>query len=47
MSAEPVLRIHQTRSRANPGGMDVKKVLGEDALPQPQARVVQGSATGQ
>ena len=33
MSAEPVLRIHQTRSRANPGGMDVTKVLGEDVLP--------------
>ena len=33
MSDEPVLRIHQTRSRANPGGMDVKKVLGEDVLP--------------
>ncbi len=33
MSAEPVLRIHQTRSRANPGGMDPRKVLGEDVLP--------------
>ena len=33
MSDEPVLRIHQTRSRANPGGMDVTKVLGEDVLP--------------
>src|SRR3954452_5926542 len=32
-STEPVLRIHQTRSRANPGGMDVRKVLGEDVLP--------------
>jgi lipoyl synthase len=27
------LRIHQTRSRSNPGGMDVTKVLGEDVLP--------------
>ena len=25
--------VHQTRSRANPGGMDVTKVLGEDVLP--------------
>jgi lipoic acid synthetase len=33
MSAEPVLRVHQTRSRANPGGMDPRKVLGEDVLP--------------
>ncbi len=33
MSAEPILRVHQTRSRSNPGGMDVKKVLGEDVLP--------------
>ena len=33
MSDEPILRIHQTRSRANPGGMDVTKVLGEDVLP--------------
>ena len=33
MSAEPILRIHQTRSRSNPGGMDVTKVLGEDVLP--------------
>src|SRR3954454_9827095 len=33
MSDEPLLRIHQTRSRANPGGMDVTKVLGEDVLP--------------
>jgi len=27
------LRIHQTRSRANPGGMDVAKVLGEETEP--------------
>ena len=33
MSAEPILRVHQTRSRSNPGGMDVMKVLGEDVLP--------------
>ena len=33
MSDQPILRIHQTRSRANPGGMDVTKVLGEDVLP--------------
>src|SRR6201985_2100548 len=33
MSTEPILRIHQTRSRSNPGGMDVTKVLGEDVLP--------------
>ena len=33
MSAEPVLRVHQTRSRSNPGGMDPRKVLGEDVLP--------------
>jgi lipoic acid synthetase len=32
VSAEPILRVHQTRSRSNPGGMDVKKVLGEDVL---------------
>ncbi len=31
--SETPLRIHQTRSRANPGGMDVTKVLGEDTLP--------------
>ena len=30
---EPVLRIHQTRSRANPGGMDPRTVLGEEVLP--------------
>jgi len=29
----PVLRIHQTRSRSNPGGMDVRKIIGEDVLP--------------
>ena len=34
MSEEtPVLRIHQTRSRANPGGMDVRKIIGDDVLP--------------
>jgi lipoyl synthase len=27
------IRVHQTRSRANPGGMDVTQVLGEDVLP--------------
>ena len=32
MSATP-LRIHQTRSRANPGGMDVTKVLGTELEP--------------
>jgi lipoic acid synthetase len=32
VSAAP-LRIHQTRSRANPGGMDVTKVLGSDVQP--------------
>ncbi len=32
MSDEPV-RLHVTRSRANPGGMDVHSVLGEDVLP--------------
>ena len=32
MSATP-LRIHQTRSRANPGGMDVTKVLGTELQP--------------
>ena len=32
MSATP-LRIHQTRSRANPGGMDVTTVLGTDLQP--------------
>ena len=32
MSATP-LRIHQTRSRSNPGGMDVSKVLGTDVVP--------------
>ena len=31
--SEAPLRIHQTRSRANPGGMDVLKVLGPDVLP--------------
>ena len=46
MSDEPVLRIHQTRSRANPGGMDVTKVLGEDVLPfrSRKPAVVQGPA---
>jgi lipoyl synthase len=32
VSATP-LRIHQTRSRSNPGGMDVTKVLGTDTEP--------------
>ena len=31
--SEAPLRIHQTRSRANPGGMDVTKVLGSDTEP--------------
>jgi lipoic acid synthetase len=31
--SDPVLRIHQTRSRSNPGGMDPRKVLGDDVLP--------------
>jgi lipoyl synthase len=31
--SEPVLRIHQTRSRANPGGMDVSRVLGTETQP--------------
>jgi lipoyl synthase len=31
--SESPLRIHQTRSRANPGGMDVSKVLGETTEP--------------
>ncbi|HKG64540.1 MAG TPA: lipoyl synthase [Solirubrobacteraceae bacterium] len=31
--SEAPLRIHQTRSRANPGGMDVTKVLGPDTQP--------------
>jgi lipoyl synthase len=30
VSAEPILRVHQTRSRANPGGMDVSRVLGTE-----------------
>jgi lipoic acid synthetase len=34
MAAEPTTaRKHQTRSRANPGGMDVLKVLGSEVLP--------------
>ena len=33
MSAEDTQREHKTRSRANPGGMDVLKVLGSDVLP--------------
>ena len=39
-------RIHVTRSRANPGGMDVRQVLGRGraAVPRPQAAVVQGPA---
>jgi lipoic acid synthetase len=32
VSVTPI-RIHQTRSRANPGGMDVTKVLGTDLQP--------------
>ncbi len=32
MSAPAPPRKHQTRSRVNPGGMDVLKVLGADAL---------------
>ena len=35
MAAEPTTpraREHKTRSRANPGGMDVLKVLGPDVL---------------
>ena len=31
--SEAPLRIHKTRSRANPGGMDVAKVLGPDTQP--------------
>ena len=31
--SEAPLRIHQTRSRANPGGMDPRTVLGEEVLP--------------
>jgi lipoyl synthase len=31
--SEAPLRIHQTRSRANPGGMDVTTVLGSDTEP--------------
>ena len=33
MSEQPADRKHQTRSRANPGGMDVLKVLGADVRP--------------
>ncbi|HEX2104910.1 MAG TPA: lipoyl synthase, partial [Solirubrobacteraceae bacterium] len=33
MSADPIPREHKTRSRANPGGMDVLTVLGTDVLP--------------
>jgi lipoic acid synthetase len=33
MATEQTERQHQTRSRANPGGMDVLKVLGPDVLP--------------
>ncbi len=32
MSTPPAERQHQTRSRANPGGMDVLKVLGPDVV---------------
>ncbi len=31
--SEPILRVHQTRSRANPGGMDVTRVLGTETEP--------------
>ena len=31
--SEAPLRIHQTRSRANPGGMDVSTVLGSESEP--------------
>jgi lipoyl synthase len=33
VSADAAPREHKTRSRANPGGMDVLKVLGPDVLP--------------
>ena len=33
MSTAPPPRLHVTRSRANPGGMDVTKVLGADVEP--------------
>jgi lipoic acid synthetase len=33
VSADATPREHKTRSRANPGGMDVLKVLGPDVLP--------------
>ncbi len=33
MSEQPVEREHKTRSRANPGGMDVLQVLGADVQP--------------
>ena len=33
MAAEPTERTHKTRSRANPGGMDVLEVLGADVRP--------------
>ena len=41
-------RAVPTRSRSNPGGMDVTKVLGEDVLPfrTRKPRVVQGPAPG-
>src|SRR4051794_7930612 len=32
VSEQPTPREHKTRSRANPGGMDVLKVLGPDVL---------------
>ena len=41
-------RLHVTRSRANPGGMDVTKVLGTDTEPfrGRKPRLVQGPAAG-
>ena len=33
MAEEPTIRAHQTRSRSNPGGMDVSAVLGADVQP--------------
>ncbi|MFM9140732.1 MAG: lipoyl synthase, partial [Solirubrobacterales bacterium] len=33
MATAPGERRHQTRSRANPGGMDVLEVLGEEVQP--------------
>jgi len=33
VAEEPTIRAHQTRSRSNPGGMDVSAVLGADVQP--------------